>query len=85
MIDFDVQESFRSGKTGPIRVIVRGSIRPGAPTTSITPSSEDLREGRRLLLFLANREFESPRLDASVPWRLYSFAEVYRIEDRKAG
>src|SRR5262245_46834484 len=81
IVDFDVQESFVTGNTGPIQMITRGGLQPGSPSTSITPSPEDLRVGRKLLVFLGNRTFQSPELGQAAPYQIFSFAEVYRIED----
>jgi hypothetical protein len=81
IVDFDVEESFASGKTGPIQMITRGSLQPGQPSTSITPSHEDLRAGRRLLVFLNKRSFEAQELGQGGQFIIPSFAEVYRIED----
>lgn len=58
----------------------RGGVRAGSPTTTITPSSEDVREGRRLLLFLAKRPFGEQRFGAGV-FQVDSYAEVYRIQE----
>ena len=60
----------------------RGGVRPGSPTTTITPSSEDIREGRRLLLFLAKRPFGEQRFGPGV-FQVDSYAEVYRVMDFK--
>jgi hypothetical protein len=81
VVDFDVQDSFVKNQTGPIRMITRGGLQPGSPATSVTPSHEDLKVGRKLLVFLSKRSFESAELDASAQYVIPSFAEVYRIED----
>jgi hypothetical protein len=81
VVDFDVQESFVTGKTGTIQIATRGGLEEGSPSTSITPSPEDLKAGRKLLVFLNTRTFESAQLGASAPWVIPSFAEVYRIEE----
>jgi hypothetical protein len=60
----------------------RGGVRPGSPTTTITPSSEDIREGRRLLVFLAKRPFGEQRFGPGV-FQVDSYAEVYRVMDFK--
>jgi hypothetical protein len=80
VVDFDVAESFVKGQTGPIQMIARGGLEPGSPSTSVTPSPEDLKAGRRLLVFLGNRAFESQELGSAAPYQIFSFAEVYRIE-----
>jgi len=81
LVNLDVQESFVTGKTGPLQVVTRGGLQPGSPSTSITPSPEDLRAGRKLLLFLNKRSFESVELANGAPYLIPSFAEVYRIEE----
>jgi hypothetical protein len=81
IVDFDVQESFVTGKTGPIQIATRGGLQPGSPSTSITPSPEDLRAGRKLLVFLNKRSFENAQLGSTAPYVIPSFAEVYRIEE----
>jgi hypothetical protein len=58
----------------------RGGIRPGSPTTTITPHADDIREGRHLLLFLAKRPFGEQRFGAGV-FQVDSYAEVYRVMD----
>ena len=65
--------------TGRIEMITRGGLQPGSPSTTVTPSPEDLKVGRRLLVFLGNRQFETPELGESVPYQIFSFAEVFRI------
>jgi hypothetical protein len=81
IVDLDVQESFVTGKTGPIQIATRGGLEAGSPSTSITPSPEDLKAGRKLLIFLNTRSFESAQLGQSAPYVIASFAEVYRIEE----
>jgi hypothetical protein len=81
IVNFDVQESFVTGKTGPLQIVTRGGLQPGSPSTSITPSPEDLRVGRKLLVFLNKRTFDSPELGNGAPFVIPSFAEVYRIEE----
>jgi hypothetical protein len=81
IVDFDVSESFVSGNTGPIQMITRGGLQPGSPSTTVTPSPEDLKAGRKLLVFLGRRNFDSAQLGQSAPWQIFSFAEVYRIEE----
>jgi hypothetical protein len=81
VVTFDVQESFVTGKLGPIQIATRGGLAAGSPSTSITPSPEDLKVGRRLLVFLNARNFENAQLGATAPYVIASFAEVYRIED----
>ncbi len=78
--DLRVAESLVTGATnGVTRVAMRGGVRPGARSTSITPSPEDMKPGRKLLLFLARRP-ATVDLPSDVPWLVPSFAEVYRIE-----
>jgi hypothetical protein len=81
IVTFDVKESFVAGRTGPVQIATRGGLQPGSPSTTITPSPEDLKAGRKLLLFLNKRDFQSPELGSAVPYLIPSFAEVYRIED----
>jgi hypothetical protein len=81
VVDFDVKESFVTGKTGLVQIATRGGLQEGSPSTSITPSPEDLKPGRKLLVFLNGRNFESAQLGASAPFVIASFAEVYRIEE----
>jgi hypothetical protein len=81
VVTFDVQESFVTGRTGAIQIATRGGLQPGSMSTTITPSPEDLKPGRKLLLFLNKRSFENARLDGAVAYVIPSFAEVYRIED----
>jgi hypothetical protein len=81
IVNFDVQQSFVTGHTGQIQMITRGGLQPGSPSLSITPSPEDLKPGRKLLVFLGKRNFESAELGTAAPWQIYSFAEVYRIEE----
>jgi hypothetical protein len=81
IVDFDVEESFVTGTRGPIQMITRGGLQPGSPSTSVTPSPEDLRAGRKLLVFLGKRSFESAQLAGTARWQIFSFAEVYRIEE----
>ncbi len=78
--DLSVEESLVTGsRGGTTRVAMRGGVRPGSRSTSITPSPEDMKPGRRLLLFLASHT-PGAGLPADVPWIVPSFAEVYRIE-----
>ena len=44
------------------------------------PAYLRVKVGRRLLVFLGNRQFETPELGESVPYQIFSFAEVFRIE-----
>jgi hypothetical protein len=81
LVNFDVQESFVTGETGPLQIVTRGGLQAGSPSTSITPSPEDLRAGRKLLVFLNKRSFESAELGNGAPYLIPSFAEVYRIEE----
>ena len=81
IVDFDVEESFVTGKTGSLKIATRGGLQAGSPSTSITPSPEDLKSDRKLLVFLNTRNFESAELGASAPYVIASFAEVYRIEE----
>jgi hypothetical protein len=81
LVNFDVQESFVTGKTGPLQFVTRGGLQAGSPSTSITPSPEDLRAGRKLLVFLNKRSFESVELGNGAPYLIPSFAEVYRVEE----
>lgn len=81
VVTFDVQESFVTGKTGSVQIVTRGGLQPGSASTTVTPSPEDLKVGRKLLLFLNKRTFESPELGNGAPYVIPSFAEVYRIEE----
>ena len=73
------EESFVTGaRDFDVRFFFRGGVRPGSPATSITPSSEDIREGRKLLLFLALRNFGERTFGPGV-YQVDSYAEVYRV------
>jgi len=79
VVDFRAEESLVSGAHNfDLKFFFRGGIRPGSPSTSITPSSEDIREGRRLLLFLALRRFGEATFGAGT-YQVDSYAEVYRV------
>jgi hypothetical protein len=81
LVDFRADESFVSTrKSFDVRVCFRGGILPGSPTTSITPSPEDIRTGRKLLLFLAKRPFAETNFGAGT-LQIDSYAEVYRLFD----
>ncbi len=79
--DLSIEESLKTGQRGgTTRVCMRGGISPGSRSTSVTPSPEDMKPGRKLLLFLGRRT-NTVELPQDVPWQVYSFAEVYRIEE----
>ncbi len=79
VVQFHADESYVSDRRDyDLTFFFRGGIRPGSPSTTITPSSEDVREGRRLLLFLAKRPFGEQRFGAGV-FQVDSYAEVYRV------
>jgi len=79
LVTFRAEESFVTGtRDFDVKFFFRGGIRPGSPATSITPSSEDVREGRRLLLFLARRGFGERTFGPGV-YQADSYAEVYRV------
>jgi len=79
VVDFRAEESLVSGAHNfDLKFFFRGGVRPGSPTTSITPSSEDVREGRRLLVFLALRRFGEATFGAGT-YQVDSYAEVYRV------
>ena len=83
VVHFRADESFVTSKRDyDLTFFFRGGIRPGSPTTTITPSSEDVREGRRLLLFLAQRPFGESRFGPGV-FQVDSYAEVFRVMDFK--
>jgi hypothetical protein len=78
-ITFRVEESFAGFAPRNIQAVVRGSVLPGGEATSITPSPETLRVGRKLLLFLDVNEFVERTFGKGV-FHLHSYAETYRIE-----
>lgn len=81
LVDFRADESLVSGRrTFDLRVCFRGGVLPGSPTTSITPSPEDMRTGRKLLLFLAKRPFAEANFGAGT-LQVDSYAECYRLFD----
>jgi hypothetical protein len=81
IVDFRADESFVSARKGfDVRACFRGGVLPGSETTSITPSPEDIREGRKLLLFLAKRPFAESSFGAGT-LQIDSYAEVYRLFD----
>jgi hypothetical protein len=81
LVDFRADESFVTGKKDfDLRVCFRGGVLPGSPTTSITPSPEDIRTGRKLLLFLAKRPFAQTSFGAGT-LQIDSYAECYRLFD----
>jgi hypothetical protein len=80
LVNFRVEESLVSGtRDYDLKFFFRGGIRPGSPSTTITPSSEDVREGRKLLVFLALRKFGERTFGPGV-YQVDSYAEVYRIQ-----
>ncbi len=79
LVTFRAEESLITGSRDfDVKFFFRGGIRPGSPTTTITPSSEDVREGRRLLLFLALRRFGEQTFGSGT-YQVDSYAEVYRV------
>ncbi len=58
----------------------RGGILPGSPTTTITPSAEDIQPGKRLMLFLAKRDY-SQQVFGGDPFILDTYAECYSLSD----
>ena len=81
VVQFHADESLVSNRRdSDLTFFFRGGVRPGSPATTITPSPEDVREGRRLLLFLAKRPFGEQRFGAGV-FQVDSYAEVYRVMD----
>lgn len=83
LVNFRVEESYLTGaKEYDVSFYFRGGVRPGTPAASITPSSEDVREGRRLLVFLARRAL-GERLFGPGVFQVDSYAEVYRVLDYK--
>jgi hypothetical protein len=81
LVDFRADESFVSArKSFDVRVCFRGGVLPGSQTTSITPSPEDVRTGRKLLLFLAKRPYAETNFGAGT-LQVDSYAEVYRLFD----
>ena len=81
VVQFHADESFVTNRRDyDLTFFFRGGVRPGSPSTTITPSSEDVREGRRLVLFLAKRPFGEQRFGAGV-FQVDSYAEVYRVMD----
>ena len=80
-VDFRADESFVSGrKNFDVHVCFRGGVLPGSQTTSITPSPEDIRTGRKLLLFLGKRPYVETNFGAGA-LQLDSYAECYRLFD----
>jgi hypothetical protein len=80
-VDFRADESFVTGrKSFDLRVFFRGGVMPGSQTTSITPSPEDIRAGRKLLLFLGKRPYVETNFGAGT-LQLDSYAECYRVFD----
>jgi hypothetical protein len=81
VVSFHADESYVTGKKDfDVRVCFRGGVLPGSQTTSITPSPEDMRTGRKLLLFLAKRPFAEANFGTG-SWQLDSYAECYRLFD----
>jgi hypothetical protein len=81
VVQFRADESFVTNRRDyDLTFFFRGGVRAGSPTTTITPSAEDVREGRRLLLFLAKRPFGEQRFGPGV-FQVDSYAEVYRVMD----
>lgn len=79
-VDLRVHESLRTGqKDFDLRFAFVGGVQPDSPTTSITPSPQDVAVGRNLVLFLAERPFVHQELGQDV-YTLDSYAEVYRVE-----
>jgi len=80
-VDFRADESFVTGrKSFDLHVYFRGGVLPGSETTSITPSPEDIRTGRKLLLFLGKRPYVTTNFGADA-LQLDSYAECYRLID----
>jgi hypothetical protein len=81
VVSFHADESYVTGKKDfDVRLCFRGGVLPGSQTTSITPSPEDMRTGRRLLLFLAKRPFAEANFGPTT-LQLDSYAECYRLFD----
>ncbi|MEQ8764045.1 MAG: hypothetical protein RL885_08965 [Planctomycetota bacterium] len=79
LVDFRIEEAWRSGKTkGLVRFYFRGGVTPGAERATITPSSDDMQVGQRLLVFLAEREFGQRTFGEGI-YQLDSYAECYRV------
>jgi hypothetical protein len=78
-VTFHADQCLVSGKTDQeITLCFRGSVFPGSPTTTITPSPEDMQVGKRLLLFLARRDVVDQALGQEV-YTLDSYAECYPV------
>jgi len=79
VVDFRADESLVSGKKAfDVRFFFVGGVAPGSPSTSITPSPDDIRAGRKLLLFLAKRPFGEAAFGPGA-LKLDSYAECYRL------
>ena len=79
VVDFRADESLRSGKKAfDVRFFFIGGVTPGSQSTSITPSPDDIRAGRKLLLFLAKRPFGESTFGPGA-LKLDSYAECYRL------
>jgi hypothetical protein len=80
-VDFRADESFVTGhKDFDVHLAFRGGVLPGSQTTSITPSAEDIRTGRKLLLFLGKRPYVETNFGNGT-LQLDSYAECYRLFD----
>ena len=79
VVDFAVRESLKTGqKDSALRFYFLGGVFPGSPTTSITPSSQQMQEGNSLLLFLSRRDNRMRSFGQSV-YQLDSYAESYSV------
>ena len=79
-VDLRVHESLKTGQRDfDLRFAFVGGVQPDSPTTSITPSSQDIALGRNVVLFLAKRPFVQQELGQDV-YTLDSYAEAYRVE-----
>jgi hypothetical protein len=79
LVEFQVEESLATArKDFRLRFFFRGGVLPGSPSTSITPSPEQMQIGKRLLLFLGDREF-SEQIHGERILMLDSYAESYSV------
>ncbi len=62
-----------------VEIYFRGGVLPGSPTTTITPSPEDIQVGKRLLLFLAKRDY-SQQAFGKDPFILDTYAECFSLD-----
>lgn len=80
-VDFRAEDSLVSGRQSfDTSFYFKGGVTAGSQTTSVTPSSEDIKVGRKLMVFLGKRSFTEQTFGANA-LQLDSYAEVYRVFD----